>query len=148
MSIGKFKIGIIGCGAVAYRWYLKGLSQKNDSYILDAICDIDGKKAEKVAKDFNIAKWCKDFKSLLNFNLDLVVILTRHDAHYEHIKFFLDNDVNVYSEKPFAPNTRLGQKLLSLANAKKLVMGSADSCLNCSSFILVVKLNSRWDVEL
>ena len=140
MTKSKLKIGIVGCGAVAYRWYLKGLSNKNNSYSLEVVCDIDAKKAEKAAKDFNIANWRTDFKSLLNFNLDLVVILTRHDAHYKHIKFFLDNSVNVYSEKPFAADTQQGKKLLALAKAKKMVMGSAPQVMLSSRNIKTKQL--------
>lgn len=121
----KIKIGIIGCGAVAYRWYLPGLSKKGSKHKLFAVCDIDYNKAKKAAKDFHVKYFFNDVDSLVNSKIDLAVILTRHDSHYDLIKYFFDKNINVYSEKPFALTNKKCQELIKLANKKKLTFGCA-----------------------
>jgi predicted dehydrogenase len=121
----KIKIGIIGCGAVAYRWYLKGLAGKNKNYQLIAVCDIDLERARKAAVDFGVPHYTNKLEEMMEFEIDLAVILTRHQDHPEHITFFLKQGVHVYSEKPFAPNNKVGADLVTLAKKKKLVFGSA-----------------------
>lgn len=136
---GKIKIGILGCGAVAYRWYLKGLCNNNPKYEVVVVCDIDGERARKAANEFNV-KFCESKEQMLEYNIDLVVILTRHQDHYEQIKFFLSNDINVYSEKPFAPNFTQGMELIVLAKSKNLKFGSAPQVMFSSRNIKAKQL--------
>lgn len=116
------RIGIVGCGAVANRWYLKGLSGKNKSYETVIVCDIIKDRALKAAKNYQIPNYTTDIKELLKYQLDLVVILTRHFDHYDHVKFFLEKGINVYCEKPFAHTYTKAKKLVALANQKKVLL--------------------------
>lgn len=120
------KIAVLGCGAVAYRWYLKGLTDNiSDKYSVVAVCDIDEDKAKNTAHNFAISNFCTDYKDLLKYEPDLVVVLTRHHDHYEHIQYFLSKGINVYAEKPFAESVASGVELLNLAKSQNLVFGSA-----------------------
>lgn len=119
------RVGILGCGAVAYRWYLKGLYRKNPRYEIVVVCDIRAEAAKNAADDFAIPAHCTTKEEMLAHNLDLVVVLTRHQDHYGHITFFLRNNVHVYSEKPFVTTPGEGRKIMRLAKKKKLIVGSA-----------------------
>ncbi len=123
----QLKVAILGCGAVADRWYLKGLilSPESTRYKVVAVCDIDEQKARQVVQDFGVPNFCTDYKDLLKYKPDLVVVLTRHNDHYEHNKYFLSNGINVYSEKPFAESVEQGIELVGLAKSNSLVFGSA-----------------------
>jgi predicted dehydrogenase len=123
----KVNIGILGCGAVAYRWYLKGLTVENPDFNYDviALCDVNESRARQASLDFNVKNFCTSKEDLLKYGVDLVVILTRHNDHFLHNKFFLDNGVNVYSEKPFASNYEEGKKLIEIAKSKGLYFGAA-----------------------
>ena len=77
----KIKIGILGCGAVAHRWYLKGLADKNDLYTLESVCDIDAARAKFAADQYKIAGYFSKPEDFLKSGLDLIVVLTRHNDH-------------------------------------------------------------------
>lgn len=136
----KLKIGILGCGAVAHRWYLKGLCNENDEYELDVVCDIDEEKAKNAAKKFNIPFYCCSIEEMLDRNLDLAVILTNHDNHYNSIKLFLEKGINVYSEKPLTSTVREGKTLIEIAKNNHLVLGSAPQVMLSSRNIAVKKM--------
>jgi len=122
----KLNIGILGCGGVAERWYLKGLTGQKDKYDLVAVADINYLKAKNAALKYNIQKTYRSLKELSTHpNLDLIVVLTGHKDHYENIRYCLNHKLHVYSEKPFAPNYKKGLELIKLAKKRNLYLGSA-----------------------
>lgn len=128
------KVVIIGCGAVAYRWYFKGI--KNSNYCeVAALVDVDKEALEKAGRYLNTDKL---YGSLEDFfaskvKADIALVLTRHKLHFSLIKECLNNGLNVYSEKPFASNYLEAKYLLKLAKDKNLLLASAPQ----------VKLSSR-----
>ncbi|MBI2670366.1 Gfo/Idh/MocA family oxidoreductase [Candidatus Woesearchaeota archaeon] len=132
----SLKVGILGCGAVAKKWYLPGLSNKNAFYKIDAVADLNIKRAKNSAKRFNIPNYYKSLKGLMKHKpkLDLIVVLTRHQDHYIHIKSALKNGFHVYSEKPFAENPKKGIELIKLARSKKLYFGAAPQSFLATRF--------------
>jgi predicted dehydrogenase len=121
----KLRIGILGCGAVAYRWYLKGLCKTNSLYDVVVVCDIRKASARKAAIDFTIPHFCTTKEEMIKHNLDLVVVLTRHKDHYENILYFLKKGIHVYSEKPFVTTSAEGHHIITFANKHRLTVGSA-----------------------
>jgi predicted dehydrogenase len=121
----KLQIGILGCGAVAYRWYFNGLKGSKTNYAIKAVCDIDLEKARIAATDYAVPYFCDSLDDLIKQDLDLIVVLTRHQDHYQHIKTCLSAGINVYSEKPFADNAANGLELLHMAKERNLMLGCA-----------------------
>lgn len=121
----KLKFGILGCGAVANRWYLRGLCRPNDFFETVAVCDVDVARAKQAASDFQIPFWTADMKKMIKNGIDAALVLTRHENHFKHIKFFLQNKIHVYSEKPMADSVRAAEKLNDLAKKNNLKLGSA-----------------------
>lgn len=136
----KLRLGVLGCGAVAYRWYLKGLSQKSNVFDLRAVCDIDKKRAQQAAQDFKVPFWYTDLKQMIKDGLDVVVVLTRHSDHFKQVKYLLQNGIHVYSEKPIAESAKKANELVKLANKNSLKLGSAPQVMFSSRNKLVKKL--------
>ncbi len=123
----KKKVAIVGCGAVAYRWYFDGLLKSEYCEIV-ALVDINEANLEKASEYCNVKRLYKSIQSMLDdkdLNIDIVVLLTPHKCHYEQIKEVLNAGFNVYSEKPFAETSQQAQELLDLAKRKNLVFCSA-----------------------
>ncbi len=122
----EFGIGILGCGGVAHRWYLKGLAGQKEHYRLVAVCDHIPERAVQAAKTYDVPESYGSLEAMLDDPaVDLVVILTRHEDHVQHITKALDAGKHVYSEKPFASTTIEAKRLMALAKKKGLVLGCA-----------------------
>jgi UDP-N-acetyl-2-amino-2-deoxyglucuronate dehydrogenase len=95
----KINFALIGCGRIAQR---HAEHIKNNG-LLVAVCDIDKKKAEDLAKKYN----CRAFytiEDLLNSKiaLDVVSICTPNGVHAEHSIAALNAGKHVLCEKPMA----------------------------------------------
>lgn len=123
----KKKVAIVGCGAVAYRWYFDGLLRSNYCEII-ALVDIDKDRLLKASEYCGVSRLYLSLDSLIDdkeLDVDIVVLLTPHKYHYEQIKSLLNARLNVYSEKPFAETTQQAVELLDLAEQNELVFCSA-----------------------
>ena len=115
------KIGIIGCGRVAqhYKVFFKKKNIKNASILF--CCDLDIEKAKhlgnSLSSDYGIS-----FKKLIKkHKINLALILTESGKHFEHAKFFLDNNINVLIEKPATFNYEKSNQLHHLSKKNKLL---------------------------
>ena len=71
------KIGVIGTGDVARKFYLPGIHNPDAGVVLQAVCDIVRERAEAAAKDFVAQKVYTDATKMLEReDLDLVFVLT------------------------------------------------------------------------
>lgn len=122
----KLKIAIVGCGAVAYRWYFRGLQQSEYCEIA-ALVDIDSNRLKKAAEYCSVNRCYSSIMELCEAreDIDIVVLLTPHKVHYSQIKYLLENDLNVYSEKPCCETYAEALELLELAKEKKKFFCSA-----------------------
>lgn len=102
------KIGIIGVGHPFGSQY----NALKDLGFEIKICDINSSKLEGCKREgFNEEKFT-DYKKLVG-NVDAVLISTPPKTHYEIIKFFLEKDINVISEKPLVTNKSDLEELFS-----------------------------------
>lgn len=122
----KSRVVIIGCGAVAYRWYFKGLMNSKECEIV-ALVDSDPNKLNDALKYCEISEGFRSCESFFSSSIqaDIALILTPHHSHYEIIKECFLQGLNVYSEKPFAENYKESLELIQLASQKNLVFCSA-----------------------
>jgi predicted dehydrogenase len=122
-NMAKVKVGIIGCGVIS-EIYLKA-GQKFDILDIVACADLDIARAQARAEEFHIPKFCTVDELLSDPEIEIVVNLTIPNAHAEiHLKA-LEAGKHTYGEKPLAVNLEDGEKILSLANRKGLLVGSA-----------------------
>ena len=122
----KKRVAVIGCGAVAYRWYFNGLMSSNYCEISHLV-DNNQENLKKASLYCNVNQ-CFDSVDLFiekAKEVDIVLVLTPHKTHYSIIKKLLENNFNVYSEKPFAENSMEAKELIELSKQKHLVFCSA-----------------------
>lgn len=97
----KKKIAIIGCGRIAQR-HAEHIANNG---ILRAVCDIDLKKAQKLAKKYgSTAYQFVDELLAAERDVDLVSICSPNGLHAEHSIKALNAGFHVLCEKPMAIN--------------------------------------------
>ena len=113
-------IGIIGVGywgknhVSAY----KSLLQENIINYLK-ICDTDENRLKEIS-EINSLEYTTKIEDILNDDkITAVVIVTPSSTHYELTKLSLENDKDVFVEKPITLKSGNAIKLIDLANKKK-----------------------------
>ncbi|OGF44479.1 MAG: oxidoreductase [Candidatus Firestonebacteria bacterium RIFOXYC2_FULL_39_67] len=119
----KIKVGVIGCGNIS-SIYLKNL-QLFKSVDLVAVSDIDLKRAEAKAGEFNISKFLSPEKLLKDKDIRIIVNLTIPKAHKDVAMAAIRAGKSVYNEKPLAITREDGQKIISAAKKKGVLVGCA-----------------------
>ncbi len=120
----KVKIGIVGCGTIS-SIYLKNCTEVFSVLEVAACADMFPERAKAKAEEFNIPKACTVSELLSDPEIKIVLNLTIPKAHAEVTLAALEAGKNVYVEKPLAITREDGQKILSLAKSKGLLVGGA-----------------------
>ncbi len=110
----NLRTAIVGFGKLG----LLHLSQFSANPKVDVIgvCENDNSMYKILSKNLKDIKIYNDHKKLLDLKLDFVVITTPTGSHYDLIKFFLENKIPVFSEKPLASSYK---EALSLKEISK-----------------------------
>ena len=85
---------------------------------LVAICDIDTAAGRALAEECGTGFYA-DYRDLAD-SVDAVVIAADTSVHFEIAKFFLENTVHVFVEKPMTSTSDEGRELTSLSEANDL----------------------------
>ena len=116
-------LGIVGAGNIAGP-YIADL--KNDPNVrVKGMTDAALERARTLAAEHNLIVYDSLAALLADGEIDLVVNLTIHHAHFEVNKQCLEANKHVYSEKPLALRYSEAKKLVDLADAKGLRLGAA-----------------------
>jgi len=124
---GRLRIGVIGCGDVAYRRYLPALVSLADRVELIACCDADGDKAISAA-DAVRGTWpdVRAFNGLAELlrdrRLDAAFNITPAPTHAAISAACLEAGVHVYSEKPLAGSLADADRLIAIARERHLLL--------------------------
>lgn len=113
-------IGIIGVGywGKNHVSVYKSLLQENRINYLK-ICDIDENRVKEIS-EINSLEYTTKIEDILNDDkITAVVIVTPSSTHYELSKLALENDKDVFVEKPMTLNSNDCLKLVDLANQKQ-----------------------------
>ena len=118
----NLRIGIIGCGVIAYD-HLGALLDRKASYTF-LFCDTRRSAAEKLGASFNQKyTYVDDAQKLFTEHRpDVVHVLTPPDSHYFLTKQALEEGIHVLVEKPMAFTLAETRELIDLAarNEKKV----------------------------
>src|SRR5688500_14145496 len=115
-------VGLIGCGKISDA-YFTGCSSYAMIKIV-ACADADLSRAQEKAQQHGVRGVTVD-ELLADSEIDLVVNLTIPGAHAAVNTAALNAGKHVYTEKPFALDSRDGAAVLSLARKKKRLVGCA-----------------------
>ncbi|MCL2559428.1 MAG: oxidoreductase [Turicibacter sp.] len=132
-------IGYIGNGKGANRYHLPFVLQRPDKIKVKTIY------ARNLAK----TDWARipgtaytdDLDALLNdAEIDLIVVCTMHDTHFEYAKMVLEHGKHCLVEKPFVETVAQAKALFDLAAEKGLVVQAYQNRRFDSDFLTVQKV--------
>lgn len=113
------KAAIVGCGKIADAHASQILRIKGCEIV--AVCDREPLMARQLADRFPIRERFSDITEMLaTARPDVVHITTPPEGHYELARLCLEHGANVYVEKPFTVYGEQAQKLIDLAEEKRL----------------------------
>jgi predicted dehydrogenase len=121
----RLRIGIVGCGDVAYRRYLPALASRSDRVTLAAAADPRPGAAEAAARA--VAAWSADVNTYLDTSdmlqaesLDAVIDIAPAPLHGDINRAILEAGIACFSEKPIASSLAEADELIDLAAQRKL----------------------------
>src|SRR3954453_10575297 len=116
-------IGIVGTGNIAGGYARDALTHPEIRLV--AATDLDPERAAAFAAEHG-CRFHPDLDGLLaDPEIDIVVNLTIHHAHYEVTKRALEAGRHVYTEKPLALHAAEARELVALAGDRGLRLGSS-----------------------
>lgn len=98
--MSKYKVGIIGCGAILPR-HLESI-EACDNFKLVAVCDIQSNLVKSLEKKLKVTGYTDFKKMILSKSINFVTIASPNSLHYDHAIFALQNGCDVLVEKPVA----------------------------------------------
>ncbi len=122
-SLHPVRVGIIGCGNISNQYFNSCKLFKILS--IQAVADLDLKRAQEKAKEHGIPKACSVKEMLADPKIELILNLTIPQAHAEINLKTLRAGKHVYCEKPFSLTVADGKKVLNEAKKRKLLVGCA-----------------------
>jgi predicted dehydrogenase len=123
----RARIGIVGCGDVAYRHYVPGLASRAPDVEIAAVADPRPGAAEALASA--VAEWSPGTRAfsdtaamLAAGGLDGVVDLTPAPLHGRVNRAVLDAGIACYSEKPIASSVEEADELIDVAARRGVLL--------------------------
>lgn len=114
----KIRTGVIGAGYLG-KFHLQKLSAIFSSDLV-GICDINPNFRQMLSENYAVPVY-DDYRKLLN-SVDAVTVVTPTPSHFEIARFFLENGVHVFVEKPITTTLEQADFLVDLAKKKKVVL--------------------------
>lgn len=120
--MSKINTAVIGFGMAAREFHIPALI-KNDKFAVTKVMT-RSEHNQKDLKDLypGVGLITSFDEAILDPNIDLVVIATSNDVHYEYTKKALQNNKHVVCEKPFVETFEEAKELYDLAKSKGLVL--------------------------
>lgn len=112
------KVGMIGCGKIADS-HAAQIQRIGDCAIVGA-CDQEELMARQFYERYGAKYYFNDVRKFLQTGLDVVHITTPPQSHFELGKLCLEAGCHVYIEKPFTINKDEAEKLISIADERRL----------------------------
>lgn len=120
----KLRIAVIGCGHICHQYALH-CSQYPELLEIVGATDIDFTRAEAFCEKYG-GKAYENFEAVLaDPNVDTIVNLTVHHAHFDLNKRALEAGKHVYTEKPMALNYDQARELIAVADKAGKRLGAA-----------------------
>ncbi len=141
MEFKKMKIAVVGCGLVSHV-YLRNLTRLFTITEVVAVADLKHDLAEEAAHTYGIPRIMTAEEIACDSEIELVVVLTATNVHYQVIRLMLENGKHVYTEKTMTSDLSEAQELVRLADEKHLYLGVApDTVLGAAI------QTARWAID-
>ncbi|MBQ9544976.1 MAG: Gfo/Idh/MocA family oxidoreductase [Clostridia bacterium] len=141
----KYKVGIIGCGAISNHYLRFAQSAYSDWFEITSLGDIVVEKAAERAEKYGIKKFGDPETVYNDPEVDLIINLTVPKVHEEVSVHALEAGKHVYSEKPFATSREGMRHIMEVAAKRSLRAGCApDSFLSAPAQTAKKALEDDW----
>ena len=146
-AMEKIKIGIVGCGDIAFRTYLPAAQALADQIELVATCDLDKERADRAKEEYGAQQSFADADEMLaQSDLDGVMILTPMVPHGPLSIAALEAGKHVYVEKVMAVDLAEADRMVELAEQKDLILACAPSTILLSAYQRVKELIDAGEI--
>jgi predicted dehydrogenase len=143
----RIKIGVVGCGDIAFRSYLPAIRGHADRVELVSTCDLDVARAEWAREEYGAQQTFSDADEMLaQANLDGVIILTPMVPHGPLAIAALEAGKHTYVEKVMAIELSQADHMVELAEQKGLVLACAPSTILLSAYQRVKELIDAGEI--
>ncbi len=131
-------IGYIGNGKSTNRYHLPFVLQRKNIKVKTIFQRDSSHESWKRIPGVN---YTSNLKELLNDReIQLIVVCTRHDSHYEYAKLVLEHNKNCLVEKPFMETLNQAKEIFELAKEKGLIVQPYQNRRFDSDFLTVQKV--------
>lgn len=110
----KYKVGIVGCGAILPR-HLEAI-QSNQNFELVALCDIQKDLVNSLSNKHKVQAYTNYEELVLSKQVDFVTIATPNSLHYEQALFSLEHNCDVLIEKPVSFSIDEVDEIIKMSN--------------------------------
>ncbi len=117
LRMTKINIALIGCGFLGQR-HLKTLHALRSKANIIAICDHHIEHAKPLGRQYHVPL-VADYRELVG-TIDAVSICTPTVTHFEIAKFFLQNKIHTFVEKPITYSLEEADELIDLSKKHNL----------------------------
>ncbi len=120
--VKEIKVGIIGVGHLG-EMHLRNIleiTRENKNVKLSGVYDINIERLHTIEKKYKI-KIFSSLNELLN-DVNTVLISTPTNTHFEIAKFFIENNKNVFIEKPLTSTLEEAIKLKQISENKDIII--------------------------
>ncbi len=107
------KIGIIGLGDIAQKAYLPLITQLPAIELV--FCTRNADTLASLAQQYRVEESCQDYKQLVHFGVDAVMIHAATDTHFQIAEFFLKQGIPTFVDKPLCDNAVAVEKLYEIS---------------------------------
>ena len=129
------RLGVVGCGDVAFRTYFPGLAPLAGRAEVVAVFDPVSDRAQRAAALFPGAEAYTSYERLLGHDgLDAVLNFTPAPFHRDVNAAALEAGLHVYSEKPLAATVDQGRELIALAKRQERLLLCAPAVMATTRF--------------
>lgn len=118
--MSKVKVAVLGYGHLG-KWHCQKVDACLDKADFIGIVESFPAGREAAAKAHPNVKVVSDIKEIIN-EIDAAFVVTPTSTHFELVKYLLENNKNVFCEKPLCSNDDEAQALARIAEGKKVVL--------------------------
>jgi virulence factor len=107
------KIALIGLGDIAQKAYLPMLAGRQDTDWI--LCSRNARMLAALTAQYGFRQSCTDYRELPKHQIDAVMIHAATDAHYSLARFFLEQGIPTFVDKPLCDSYSGCESLYELA---------------------------------
>ena len=113
--MGKMKVGIIGCGAIA-GIYVHNLKNHFDKVEVYSCSDLVPERAEELRARFDLNKAYSNEEMLADPEVDIIMNLAVPKVHFQLNKAILESGKHLYCEKPLCVTLEEANEIIELGH--------------------------------